>query len=161
LWWRRCNIKTRYHVQRIAALGIATHPSYEQRAYVSPSTLIQCLVNVDVLRFLFAVIRSIGWNTDSLGCTFGSTLNLPAVLGQADINLVPKRSVPYFICFVKIVYVKATHVGSNFSSAMVTPMLFDVPNGVSMRAWVATIVALSLKLCLIKVVNKTNETKKL
>jgi len=148
-------------MQRIATLRVATHPSYEQRTHVSPSALVQCLVNVDVLRFLFAVIRSIGWNTNSFGCTFSSALNLPTVLGQPDINLVPKRSVPYFICFVKIVYVKATHVGSNFSSAMVTPMLFDVPNGVPMRAWVATIVALSLKLCLIKVVNKTNETEKL
>jgi hypothetical protein len=118
-------------------------------------------MNVDILGFLFAVIRSIGWNTDSLGCTFGSTLNLPAVLGQADINLVPKRGVPHLICFVKIVYVKATHVGSNFSGAMVTPMLFDVPNSVPMGAGVATIVALSLKLCLIEVVNKTNETEKL
>jgi len=32
---------------------------------------------------------------------------------------------------------------------------------VPMGAWVATIVALSLKLCLIEVVNKTNETEKL
>jgi len=88
-------------------------------------------------------------------------LNLPAVLGQTDINLVPKRSVPYFVCFVKIVYVKATHIGSNFSGAMVTPMLFDVPNDVPMGAGIATIVALSLKLCLIEVVNKTNETEKL
>jgi hypothetical protein len=62
---------------------------------------------------------------------------------------------------VKIVYVKATHVGSNFSGAVVTPMLFDVPNDVSMGTWVATIVALILKLCLIEVVNKTNETEKL
>jgi hypothetical protein len=118
-------------------------------------------MNVDILGFLFAVIRSIGWNTDSLGCTFGSTLNLPAVLGQADINLVPKRSVPYFVCFVKIVYVKATYVGSNFSGAVVTPMLFNIPNGVPMGAWVTTIVTLIPKLCLIEVVNKTNETEKL
>ena len=88
-------------------------------------------------------------------------MNLPAVLRKTNINLVPKRSIPYFVCFVKIVYVKATYVGSNFSGTMVTPMLFDVPNSVPMGAWVATIVALSLKLCLIEVINKTNKTKKL
>lgn len=148
-------------MQRITALGIAAHPGYEQRAHVSPSALVQCFVNVDVLRFLFAVIRSIGWNTDSLGRTFSMALNFPAVLGQADINLVPKRSVPYFVCFVKIVYVKAANVGSNFPGAMVTPMLFNVPNGVTMGAWVATIVTFILKLSLVEIINETNKAKKL
>jgi len=88
-------------------------------------------------------------------------LNFPTVLGQADINLVPEAGVPYLIRFVKIVYVKAANVGSNFSGAMVTPMLFNIPNGVTMGARIAVIVALILKLRLIEVVNKTNKTKDL
>jgi hypothetical protein len=88
-------------------------------------------------------------------------LNFPAVLGQADINLVPEAGVPHLIRFVKIVYVKAANVGSNFSGAMVTPMLLNVPNGVTMGARIATIVALILKLRLIEIVNKTNKTKDL
>ena len=118
-------------------------------------------MDVDVLRFLFTVIRPIRWYADSFGCTFSSALNFPAVLGQANINVVPEAGVPYLIRFVKIVYVKAANVGSNFSGAMVTPMLFNVPNGVTMRARVAVIVALILKLRLIEVVNKTDKTKKL
>jgi len=118
-------------------------------------------VDVDVLRFLFTVIRPIRWYADSFGCTFSSALNFPTVLGQANINLVPEAGVPYLIRFVKIVYVKAANVGSNFSGAMVTPMLLNVPNGVTMGARVAVIVAFILKLRLIEVVNKTNKTKDL
>jgi hypothetical protein len=44
---------------------------------------------------------------------------------------------------------------------MVTPMLFNIPNGVTMGARIATIVALILKLCLIEVVNKTDKAKDL
>ena len=148
-------------MQGIPTFWIATHPGNQQRAHVSPSTLVQCLVNVDILRFLFAVIRSIRWNADSFGCTFSSALKFPTVLGQANINLVPEAGVPHLIRFVKIVYVKAANIGSNFSGAMVTPMLLNVPNGVTMGARIATIVALILKLCLIEVVNKTDKAKKL
>ena len=148
-------------MQGIPTFWIATHPGNQQRTYVPPSALIQRFVNVNVLRFLFAVIRSVGWDANSFGCTVSSSLNFPAVLGQTNINLVPKGGVPYLIRFVKIVYVKAANIGSNFSGAMVTPMLLNVPNGVTMGARIATIVALILKLCLIEVVNKTDKTKKL
>ena len=148
-------------MQGIPTFWIATHPGNQQRTYVPPGALIQRFVNVDVLRFLFTVIRSIRWDANSFGCTFSSALNFPAVLGKANINLVPEAGVSHLIGFVKIVYIKAANIRSNFSGAMVTPMLFDVPNGVPMGARVTTIVTLILKLCLIEVVNKTNKTKKL
>ena len=159
--WRGCNIKARCHVQWVSTFRVAAYPGNQQRTYVPPSALIQRFVNVDVLRFLFAVIRSVGGNADSFGSAFSNALNFPTVLGQANINLVPEAGVPYLIRFVKIVYVKATNVGSNFLCTVVTPMLFNVPNSVAMGAWVATIVTLILKLCLIEVVNKTNKTEKL
>ena len=161
MWWRGCNIKARHHVQRIPTLRIAAHPGNQQRTYIPPSALIQRFVNVDVLRFLFTVIRPIRWNADSFGSAFSSALNLPAVLGKTNINLMPKAGVPHFIGFVKIVYVKAANIGSNFSGAMVTPMLLNVSNGVTMGAREATIVALILKLCLIEIINKTDKTKNL
>jgi hypothetical protein len=148
-------------MQGIPTFWIATHPGNQQRTYVPPSALIQRFVNINILRFLFAVIRSVGWDANSFGRTVSSSLNFPAVLGQTNINLVPKASVPYLIRFVKIVYVKAANVGSNFSGAMVTPMLFNVPNGVTMGARVALVVTFILKLSLTEIINEINKAKNL
>jgi hypothetical protein len=118
-------------------------------------------MNVDVLRFLFAVIRSVRGDANSFGRTVSSSLDFPAVLGKTDINLIPKTGVPHLVRFVKIVYVKAANVGSNFLGAVIAPMLFDIPNGVTMGAWIATIVTLAFKLRLIEIVNETNKAKDL
>ena len=123
--------------------------------------MVQGFVNVNVLRFLLAVIRSVRRDANPFRRTIRSSFNFPAVLRKADVNLVPKASVPYLISFVKIVYVKAANVGSNFSGAMIAPMVFDIPNSVAMRTRVAFVIAKILKLSLIKIVNKTNKTKKL
>jgi hypothetical protein len=88
-------------------------------------------------------------------------LNFPAVLGKTDVNLIPQAGVPYLVRFVKIVYIKATNIRSNFSGAMITPVLFNIPNGVAMGTRVSTIVAFILKLSLVEIINETNKAKKL
>lgn len=159
--WRRRNIKARCHVQWVSTFRVTAYPGHQQRSDVPPGALIQSLVNVDVLRFLFAVIRSVGGDANPFGSTVGSSLNFPAVLGESDINLIPKTGVPHLVRFVKIVYVKAANIGSNFLGAVIAPMLFDIPNGVTMGAWVATVVALALKLRLTEIINETNKAKDL
>jgi len=88
-------------------------------------------------------------------------LNLPTIFGETNIDLIPKAGVPYFVRFVKIVYVKAANVGSNFLCTAVTPMLFNVPNSVTMGARVALIVTFTLKLSLTEIINEINEAKDL
>lgn len=123
--------------------------------------MVQGFVNVDVLRFLLAVIRSVRRDANPFGRTISSSLNFPTVLREANVKLVPKAGVPYLIGLVKIVYVKAANVGSNFPGAMIAPMVFDIPNDVAMGTRVAFVVAKILKLRLIEIVNKTNKAKKL
>jgi hypothetical protein len=114
-------------------------------------------VNIDVFRFLFAVIRSVRGDANPFGRTVSSSLNFPTVLGKPNIDLVPKAGVPYFVRFVKIVYVKTANVRSNFPGAVITPIMFSISDDMAMRAWIAFVVTKLLKLSLIKIVNEIDK----
>ena len=90
-----------------------------------------------------------------------STFELPAVFRKTNVYFVPEVGILYFVRFVKIVYVKAANVGTNFSGAVVAPVMFNVSDDMSMGAWVTAIVPFILKLGSVKIINKIYITQKL
>jgi hypothetical protein len=118
-------------------------------------------VHVDVFRFLFAVIGTIRGNANSFGGMAASTFELPAILRKANVYFVPEICILHFVYFVKIVYVKAANVGTNFSGAVVAPVMLNVPDDMPVGAWVTAIVPFIFKLRSVKIINKIHITKKL
>lgn len=117
-------IKAGNHMQGIGAPGVAAQPGHHQCPNIPPRTLVDRLVDIDVLGFLLAVARTIRRQAHPLGRTTTKDLHLPAVFREADLHHLPELGVLVFVVLMQVVHIKPTDVAQDFLGALVAPVPF-------------------------------------
>jgi hypothetical protein len=110
---------------------------------------------VDVFRFLFAVLRSVGRKANTFRCR----PDVPAFIGECDIDLCPELGVLVFVVGMQVVNVKPTDVAEDFLCALVAPVVGGVTDGVVMRAWEPPVVTKLIQAYFWKFLNAVNVTE--
>jgi hypothetical protein len=123
-------------MQWIEALGVLTCPCNPCTTYVPPGTLVDQLVDVDVLREAFGVQGSIGREGDPTLFFFYLPALIKATLGDAP----PKSLVPDLVVAVQVVDIEPTDIGLDLKGTVIAPVLLRVTNGMAVSAWEPPIV---------------------
>ena len=118
-------------MQWIATPLVPAQTCHDHGANITPSALVDGFVHVDVLRFLFAVLRSIGRKANAFRCR----PDVPAFIREGDVDLCPEFGVLVFVVGMQVVDVKPTDVAEDLLCTLVAPVVGGVTDGVIMGAW--------------------------
>ena len=111
-------------MQWVGALRVAAQARHHQVPHIPPRTLVNRLVDVDVLGFVSAVPRPVGRKTYPLWGAATRGFHFPALVRKADPDLFPQLGVLVFVIDMQVVDVEAAHVAQNLLRALVTPVSF-------------------------------------
>ena len=127
----------------VATLLVPTQTSHHHGTNITPSTLVNGFVHVDVLRFLLAVLRSVRRKANTFRCR----PDVPAFIRESDVDLCPELGVFVFVVGMQVVDIKPTDVTQDFLRALVTPVMGGVTDDVVMGAWEPPVVTKVIELC--------------
>ncbi len=141
--WRIVPVEAGDHVQWVATLLVPAQTGHHHGTNITPSTLIDGFMHVDVLRLLFAVLRSVGRKANAFRCR----PDVPAFIRESDIDLCPELGVLVFVVGMQVVDVKPADVTQDFLRAFIAPVVGGVTDDVVMGAWEPPVVTKVIELC--------------
>jgi hypothetical protein len=106
-----------------------------------------------------AVGRPIGGHTHTPGGVWARSINSPTVPWGANRDFLPQFLVLGFVFNVKVVDIKATNIGLNFVDAVVTPIIYVVPDGMAMRTNKTVVIPMVTQGSVVKLINFWHEAK--
>ena len=107
-------------MERIETIPVFARACDKHLANVSPGTLVDCLVDIDIVICPGFIKRAIRRKTHSPGSQPGY---FPALIPFTNRNLVPESKKSGLVILVEVVDVKTTVVVLDFTSTFVAPML--------------------------------------
>lgn len=154
MWWI-VSIEARDHVQWVATSFVSAQARHYHGTNIAPSALVDSLVHVDVLRFLFAVFRSIGRKTNAFRCR----PDVPAFIWEGDVDLCPELGVLVFVVGMQVVDVKSTDVTEDLFCTLVAPMVGGVTDDVVVGAREPPVITKVIEFCFRQFLNAINVTE--
>ena len=80
-------------------------------------------MDIDVFGLLLAVEGPIGRKTHALGCGARGSVDLPALIWEGDVDLLPDLGVLDAVIGLQVVHVKPADVTEDLLGALIAPML--------------------------------------
>ena len=110
-------------MKRVATSFVPAEAGNKKGSHVAPGALVDGFVDVDVLGLLLAVKRPVGRKTNTLWCSTRGSIDLPALIGEGDVDLLPDLGVLNAVVGLQVVHVKTADVTEDLLGALIAPML--------------------------------------